>query len=130
MKTSNRRRVRDRVSILLFAILCLPVLGTDFVVNWTMNPNPPPQGYAFTAGYRVYYGMTSKESPLFMRYAVAVDAGNTNKLVISNLAPGRWFVTATAYSTDGVESDYATEASATSNAARPPTSPVRLLVKP
>ncbi|HSU57070.1 MAG TPA: Ig-like domain-containing protein [Candidatus Dormibacteraeota bacterium] len=58
------------------------------------------------AGYRIYQGTTSRS------YSSIVDAGNVTQLSPSNLTFGvTYYFTATAYDTNGVESDFSDEVS-------------------
>lgn len=85
------------------------VMGANFLVGWDHNPVPPSPGNGFTVGYRVYWGPTSRTNTGFPAYKFAGDAGYTNRFAISNLPAGPWFFAATAYSSDGLESDYSDE---------------------
>jgi hypothetical protein len=56
------------------------------------------------AGYRLYIGQQSGQ------YSQVVDAGNATQATLTNLSYGStYFFSVTAYSTEGIESDYASE---------------------
>jgi hypothetical protein len=64
---------------------------------WDANSEP-------VAGYKVYYGITSRVYPF------AVVAGDVTSLMLSNLQEGvTYYFAATAYNTSGLESDFSTE---------------------
>ena len=59
-------------------------------------------------GYKIYYRMSSSD------YTRSIDVGNFTSIdftsiVISNLSPGRWCFSVTAYDTSGNESHYSNE---------------------
>ena len=64
---------------------------------WDASPS------ASIAGYRVYYGTNSRA------YGFVTNAGlvQTQRVVLPH--PGRWFFAATAYATNGLESDFSNE---------------------
>ena len=69
---------------------------------WDANTDPA------VAGYRVYYGTTSKN------YLSAVDVGNVTNCTLKNLATGqKYFMAVTAYATSHEESDFSDEVSGT-----------------
>jgi hypothetical protein len=73
-------------------------ITAQITVEWDANTEPN------ISGYRVYYG---SESGI---YDSIVDVGNITNYTIIGLEPGdTYFITATAYDTDGNESDFATE---------------------
>ncbi len=55
------------------------------------------------AGYKVYYGMSS------MNYTRSIDVGHFTGAVISNLSPGNWCFSVTAYDVSHNESGYSNE---------------------
>ena len=75
-------------------------------------------------GYAVYYGTVSHA------YSARVDAGTATQATVSGLTPGvKYFFAVTAYTSNGVESDFSTETSFTpSTSVSPPlitlTSPI------
>ena len=58
------------------------------------------------AGYRIYYGNVSGE----YEYSVQIDTIGITTYVIENLIPNTYFVTATAFNANGIESSYSNEA--------------------
>ena len=67
-------------------------------LGWDVNPDPT------VVGYRVYYG------PASGYYTNAIDAGTSTKATVSGLVPGgMYFLAATDYTNEGVESDFSTE---------------------
>ncbi|MEJ2629158.1 MAG: fibronectin type III domain-containing protein, partial [bacterium] len=70
------------------------------IVSWTANSEPD------LAGYKVYYGMESKN------YSQFVNAGNTTIYSIGTLTAGQtYYFAVTAYDESGNESDWSTEVS-------------------
>ena len=54
-------------------------------------------------GYKIYYRLSSNND------ARSINVGNFTSIVISNLSPGRWCFSVTAYDTSGNESQYSNE---------------------
>lgn len=80
--------------VLYYALLALTSCR-GAVLEW--DPNPESN----LAGYRVYFGETSRG------YTEVVDVGNTVMHFVPNEKPG--FLAVTAYDTDGLESDFSEE---------------------
>lgn len=59
------------------------------------------------AGYKVYYGTSSGN------YAEVVDVGDVAAYTVSNLSPGSYYFTVTAYNALGNESGYSNEVTKT-----------------
>jgi len=55
------------------------------------------------SGYIVYYGTASRN------YTAAYDVGNITSYTIPHLLPGTYYISAKAYNTSGVESDFSNE---------------------
>jgi len=73
-------------------------LGADVTLQW--DPNSEPD----IGGYKIYYGTASRS------YGPPADAGNVTTYVVKDLQPGvRYYFAATAYNTDGYESDFSNE---------------------
>jgi len=85
--------------ILLLLALCAPLWAADVIIGWTANA---PSDHV--TGYRVHYGTVTKT------YTTVLDAGNAVRHKITNLTPGTtYFVTVTAYTAEGLESNYGDE---------------------
>ena len=72
-------------------------------------------------GYKVYWGRQSAT------YTNFVDVGNATNSTIPNLELGTYFFAATAYNSDGLESDYSNEAVATLGASGSPPASMRII---
>jgi hypothetical protein len=81
--------------------------GQTVTLAWDASPS------AAVAGYRVYWGTNSRA------YCCVTNAGLvlTQAVVLSHR--GRWFFAATAYDTNGLESDFSSEVSWESKPAPP-----------
>jgi hypothetical protein len=99
---SVRKRVTMLVAVCaLLALQPLLIATAQITLAWT--PSPDPQ----VTGYRVYFGSSSHA------YTNARAAGNVTMFTVSNLIPGTtYFLAATAYYSNGLESDFSTEVSA------------------
>jgi hypothetical protein len=71
-------------------------------VSWTL-PTQNTDGTPLTdlAGFRVYYG----NDPAALSRSVTLNGASNNRYVLSNLAPGTWYVTVRPFNTAGVEGD-------------------------
>jgi hypothetical protein len=73
---------------------------TEVSLLWDQNTEPD------LAGYKVYYGLSSRN------YDSSVDVGNQTTCTLTNLDPGTtYYIAATAYNTQGLESDFSNEVS-------------------
>jgi hypothetical protein len=98
--------LKNRVSS-AFAALCLLALSSlsafaapSITLAWDPSADPS------VAGYKVYYGVASRN------YTNSVSAGSATTVTISNLVVGTtYYFAATAYDTNGIESDYSSEVS-------------------
>lgn len=83
-----------------------PLSGTASVTLTWDTPTTDEYGDPLTNldGYIVYYGTASGN------YTDSANIGNFTSATISNLSPGTWYISVTAYNSGG-ESDYATEVS-------------------
>ncbi len=86
-------------------ISVMPV-GQDVTVSWDANTETD------LAGYKIYYGQTSRGNVQFAGYSNLRDVGDVTSYVISNMDPGRWYFSVTAYDLTGNESLYSLEVSA------------------
>lgn len=77
------------------------------VVTLAWDPPTDETGSALpdVAGYRLRYGTSAGT------YATTVDIGTANSCTVSELAPGTYYFTVTAYDSSGNESDYSNETS-------------------
>ena len=122
---SSSSRLRRRLELLA---LCLLALGLPLIVpataadlpattppiNLIWNANPEPE----LAGYKVYYGTTSKV------YTQSVDIGNQTTATLTNLSAGvTYFSVVTAYDAQRLESPPSVEISFTPAALPPPPPP-------
>lgn len=98
-----------RFSFQVFSFLCIVLVSglayaADVTFFWT------PNSESFLAGYKIYYGTTSRN------YTTSVDVGKPATVdgVVSATLSGftagvTYYFAATAYDTDGFESEYSTE---------------------
>jgi hypothetical protein len=103
MPSSNG--VRNAVRIALWSCLLALSPLTIFAapsISLAWDPSPDPS----VIGYKVYWGVATRN------YTNSLSAGGATTLTISNLIAGRtYYFAATAYDTNGIESDYSVEAS-------------------
>jgi len=97
--------VRNAVRIALWScLLALSPLTSLAAPSITLawDPSPDPA----VVGYKVYWGVASRN------YTNSLSAGSATTLTVSNLVIGTpYYFAATAYDTNGIESDYSVEAS-------------------
>lgn len=88
---------------LIILLSFLPsILWAEQSVTLAWNRNTE----TFVSGYKVYYGGASRQ------YTNVLDAGNLTEKRVDGLEEGKkYFFAATAYTTNGVESDYSLEVS-------------------
>jgi hypothetical protein len=100
-------------SILSLHVFAPAVHAAQISLEWDANREPD------LSGYRIYYGTSSGH------YSASVDVGNSTHCVISNLVQGvTYYFAATAYDSEGNESDFSEEIVYTVPAAVPgPASP-------
>jgi hypothetical protein len=74
-------------------------LGAPIALAWIASTNP------IVAGYNIYYGSTTRN------YTNVVSAGGASTVTVSNLLAGStYYFAATAYTADGLESAFSSEA--------------------
>jgi hypothetical protein len=97
--------VRNAVRIALWSfLLALSPLTIFAAPSITLAWDPSPD--TSVVGYKVYWGIATRT------YTNSLSAGGATTLTISNLVAGRtYYFAATAYDTNGIESDYSVEAS-------------------
>jgi hypothetical protein len=84
----------------LYSLLMLPLICPAAQVTLAWNANFEPT----VSGYRVYYGTTSSY------YTAVIDVGNQTAVTITGLVPGvTYFISATAYTSTGDESNFSGE---------------------
>jgi hypothetical protein len=89
--------------LLLLCAFLAPSAVRAAEVNLAWDPNTEPD----VAGYRVYYGLGSRN------YDRIMDVGNTTSCVVTGLEQGRtYYFAATAVNTANVESDFSNEVTA------------------
>jgi len=103
MPSSNGVRNAVRIALWSF-LLALSPLTTFAAPSITLAWDPSPD--ASVVGYKVYWGAATRN------YTNSLSAGSATTLTVSNLVVGRtYYFAATAYDTNGIESDYSVEAS-------------------
>lgn len=93
---------------LCFLFACLTAVA-DPKITW--DPNTEPD----LGGYRIYWGPTSRTYTNFIQVAAQPGVRLTNTVPI----PGIKFVAVTAFSTNGLESDFSNEITLTNKPAAP-----------
>ena len=85
----------------LLALSSLTSFATpNITLAWDASADPS------VVGYKVYYGVATRS------YTNSLSAGSATTMTISNLVVGAtYYFAATAYDTNGIESDYSTEVS-------------------
>ena len=100
-------------SILLAVLVSVTALAAQVPLAWQPSPD------AGVAGYKIYYGGASQT------YTNSIDVGNVTNGIVTGLAGGTlYYFAATAYGTNGVESDFSNEVSAA-----PLRSPAQLIIQ-
>jgi hypothetical protein len=111
-------KVRCAAHIILFVSVLVvlnsqPVFGSNITLAWDAATDPT------VAGYTVFYGSASRS------YTNSVNAGAATSATLSGLVPGAtYYIAATTYETNGLQSDYSAEVTVTIPAAtgnQPPT---------
>ncbi|MFQ5772123.1 MAG: fibronectin type III domain-containing protein [bacterium] len=85
--------------------LLISVSGTTVTVSWDANTESD------LAGYKIYYGLFSRNDPAFDGYQFVVDVGNVTSRDLQ-IQPGKWYFAVTAYDTAGNESLFSEEVNA------------------
>ena len=98
----------------------MKLFWTALVAGWSVTAGAQQVTLAWdaspcgcAAGYRLYYGTTTRSYQFVTNAGVAL----TQAVVLPH--GGRWFFAATAYSTNGLESDFSSEVSWESKPAPP-----------
>jgi len=103
LRTSCFRSLFLRGSFLLLCAFTTPSVVQAGEVNLAWDPNTEPD----VAGYRVYYGLGSRNYDHFM------EVGNSTSCLVTGLEQGRtYYFAATAVNTANIESDFSNEVSA------------------
>jgi len=88
--------------ILLFSIVLFSKVALAAQVRLAWDPNTESD----VAGYRIYYGSSSKS------YSGSVDVGNVTSYHLTGLKKGEtYYISVSAYNTSGSESSYSSEVS-------------------
>jgi len=102
-KAGPHTAVRQRLLTVFFAALSALASISAFAASSVTLAWDPSVSTNVT-GYNVYYGVTSRN------YTNVISVGSATSATVSDLAPNAiYYFAATAYDTDGVESDYSTE---------------------
>jgi hypothetical protein len=97
--------------LICFLLLALPVQAADVTLNWTApTENTDGTPLIDLEGYNIYYGLT-QGGP----YPTTVNVPNptVESYDITGLSAGTYYFVATAYNTEGTESEYSNETSRT-----------------
>src|SRR5574341_203682 len=94
---------------IILTIVCSPaVFAADAILSWSPNTETN------LAGYRVYYGTSSRS------YPNVIDVGLVTTYTVTGLGSGTYFLALTAYNTAGAESEFSSEVSKTIPDTQPP----------
>src|SRR5882762_4373692 len=100
---SNGVKNAVRIALWSFLLALSPLTSLaspSITLAWDPSPDPS------VVGYKVYWGIASRN------YTNSLSAGSATTLTVSNLVIGTpYFFAATAYDTNGIESDYSAEVS-------------------
>lgn len=103
--TSLANRMRGSAYVALLSLLLALSSLTSFAapsITLAWDPSADPS----VVGYKVYYGVGTRN------YTNSLSAGSATTFTVSNLVIGRtYYFAATAYDTNGIESDYSSEVS-------------------
>lgn len=99
--------------IFLFSTLLFSKVGLAAQIKLAWDPNTESE----VAGYRIYYGTSSKS------YSGSVDVGNVTSYHLTGLNKGEtYYISVTAYNTSGIESSYSGEVNGTATETTVPVS--------
>lgn len=84
----------------------------EFYLQLFWNPNPDPN----LAGYKIYWGTNSGT------YTRVINVGRTTNAELRGLAGQRYYLAATSYTTNGIESPFSTELATPAREYDPPLS--------
>jgi len=107
--------------LIVFSSLFLyqSALAAQIKLAWDAN------GESDLAGYKIYYGTSSKS------YAGSVDVGNATSYTLTGLTQGQtYYIAVSAYNTSGSESGYSSEVSGVATEPAPPVSETPPTVTP
>ena len=111
LRTSRVRSLFVRAFFLLLCAFFTPSVVHAGEVNLAWDPNTEPD----VAGYRVYYGLGSRN------YDHVMEVGNCTSCVVTGLEEGRtYYFAATAVNTANIESDFSNEVSAALSSSNQP----------
>ena len=93
---------------LLFLLFTTSLFAAQRTLSWEPNRE------SHLAGYKVHYGLISKDAGGFTEYDIVKDVGNVTNYIVTGLIEGdTYFFAATAYDGTGNESGYSNEVSYT-----------------
>jgi hypothetical protein len=95
------------VCAVFLAFIATPVPAGDITLAWDPVIEP------VLAGYKLHYGQMSRS------YDIVIDVGLKTTYQVTNLPAGIYYFAATAYDTEGVESGFSNEVSATLTSPNP-----------
>jgi nitrite reductase/ring-hydroxylating ferredoxin subunit len=103
---------QSTVSLPTFPISVTQTADASVNLSWT-PPTENTNGSALTnlAGYWIYYGPSAGE----LTHSVQIKGVGVTSYVVSNLSPGTWYFSMTAYTTASVQSASSAVASGTAN---------------
>jgi len=111
-RTNRGSKVRLPFRMILSPIIYLfTAITSAFATEVTLAWDPKTD--AGLAGYRLYYGTSSRT------YDVNVDAGNQSTYTVTGLTPGTYYFAVTAYYLSGTETGFSNEVSTTIDAGLP-----------
>jgi fibronectin type 3 domain-containing protein len=94
------RIFRPRISLLCLASIVawsVPIFSESVTLSWD------PNSESNLAGYRVYYGTSSRT------YGSSIDAGMATTFAVTGLGLGTYYFAVTAYNSSGEESTFSNE---------------------
>ena len=101
--------------LLALLIVLIPCMSQAMDVTLKWDPNTESD----LAGYKIYFGQTKggpytgAGSPIIIYKTATGFVATSPEWKVPNLASGTWYFVATAYDTEGLESGYSNEVSAT-----------------
>ena len=92
------KRIKTIILALAMALIMAPAaVAAEVTLAWD------PNSESDLAGYKLHWGTDTRV------YTTSVDVGNVTQYTLTNIPDGTVYYAATAYDTDGNESDYSDE---------------------